>query len=231
MIILDTIDKKILALLAKQATYSSALARVLEIPRTTISFRLGRLQEFQKVSGEVVGRKTIWRIPRARIHNKSHYRIFEGNEFLECYKAIETLPPESTVYAVQGKGAADVIFKRIPEELIKELHRTIKRKRIIMHAIANKSITKIISTLNTTLKKSHVGRIQGVKLVDGKFLSSAELFITPLYISIINPDKKIGILIKDPTVISLIYDFAFLFFALSDKLETFDLNRFIQESL
>lgn len=231
MLILDTIDTRILTLLSRGEAHTSALSRALTLPRTTISFRLKRLELFEKVTSEVLGRKTFWRLPRKRLHNKSLYRIFEGNDFLECYKIIETLPRESVIYVVQGQAAAEAVFRHVPRELIEELHRTIKRKNIIMKGIANKSILTKIASLDEAMRRSHKGRPQSIKLVDTSFLSSGELFVTKEYIAILNPRRKTGVLIKDSDVISLFYDFAKMFFDLGERLDTADLNAFIGKTL
>lgn len=231
MLLLDTTDSKILAFLSKKTTHSSALSRALQIPRTTIAFRLTRLLKFKKVSKETIGRKTVWRIPQGRIHNKSLYKIFNEEDFLECYKIISTLPKESTIFVVQGKGAADVIFKRVPEGLIKEIHKTVKRKGIVMRAVANNEIIQAISKLDNNMKTSHIGRPQSIRLVDKLFLSSGELFITRYYVAMVNPYNKRGIIVKDPAIVILLYDFAALFFSLSASIETFDLNRYLQKTI
>lgn len=231
MLILDSIDKAILATLTKRATHASEISRLLDIPRTTISFRLNRLKNYHKVTDSVVGRKTHWHIEQERIHNKSYYRIFKGDEFLECYSMIETLSEKSIIYVVQGKKAAEAEFEHVPRQLMEKIHKIIKRRRIIMRAIANKEILAKVASLDVALKKSHMGRPQSVKLVETAFTSSGELFIAKEYLSIINPKKKSGIIVKDPEIVTLVYDFAKIFFDLADRLESVDLNSFIKKSL
>lgn len=135
------------------------------------------------------------------------------------------------IYVVQGKMAAKGELKNVPEDLMIYLHALIKRRRIVMKAIANESILQEFVSLSKRLKKSHINRPQSIKLIDNKFLSSGELFVTYAYIAIINPDKKIGIVIKDKDIVSMFHDFMTLFFSISERLENFNLNAYIAKTL
>lgn len=173
----------------------------------------------------------MWRRPLARLHNKSLFQIYKGDDFVECYKPIGMLKKESMIYVVQGKMAAKGELRNVPEDLMISLHALIKRRRITMKAVANEAILQEFSSLSKRLKKSHIGRPQGVKLIDNKFLSAGEIFVTHTYVAIVNPEKKTGIVIKDKEIVSLLHDFMTLFFSVSEKLESFNLNEHIAKTM
>ena len=227
MIILDYLDTQIISHLRKGSSHASLLARELNEPRTSIAYRLGRLEENKKVLSYTKGRKTMWQIHEERIHNKSLIREFRGQEFLQCYTILETLPPKSTVYAVQGADSVKASLRSVPDTMTKNIHRLFKRREIVLRAIANKKVLENIETMSDSLRKSHTGRPQSIKLLDAKFLSSGEIFVTETFISIINPEKRIGIVIKDKGIVMLLYDMMALLFSLSERIESFDLNAYI----
>lgn len=231
MLLLDPLDKKILSAISHKAGHSSHLSTLLCEPRTSLSYRLHRLEQFGKVEKFTVGRKIMWRRSLSRAHNKSLFQVYKGDDFVECYKLLGTLKKNSMIYVVQGKMAAKGELRNVPEDLMVHIHALMKRRKIIMKAIANEEILQEFVSLSKRLKKSHTGRPQSIKLIDNKFLSSGELFVSYAYIAIINPDKKIGIVIKDKDIVSMFYDFMILFFSISERMETFNLNAFISKTL
>lgn len=231
MLILDDLDKKILAAISHKSAHTSLLSSILHEPRTSIAYRLNRLEQFNRIEKFTAGKKTMWRKPISRLHNKALFQIYKGDDFVECYKPIGTLKKESMIYAVQGKMAAKGELKNVPEDLMISLHALIKRRRITMKAVANEAILQEFSSLSKKLKKSHAGRSQGIKLIDNKFLSVGEIFVTYAYIAIVNPEKRVGVVIKDKEIVSLLHDFMVLFFSVSERLENFNLNAYIEKTL
>lgn len=231
MIIMDDIDTKILNSLSKKSNNPSLLAKELSIPRTSISYRLLKLKKIHKINSFIVGRKTMWCLNLNKTHSKSLFQIYEDYKFLECYKQINTLKRNSFVYVIQGKNAAQAELINIPEELILNIHKTIKKKHITMKAITNQLILEEFLNLSKKLKESHINRQQNIKLIDKIFISSGELFVTDSYISITNPKKRKGVIIKDKDIVIMFYDLMRLLFSLSDKLENFDLNSYIRKTI
>lgn len=231
MLILDELDRKILAAISYKPAYASFLSSVLCEPRTSISYRLNRLNQFNKVEKFTAGKKTMWRRPLSRLHNKALFQLYKGDDFVECYKPIGTLKKESMIYVVQGKMAAKGELRHVPEDLMLSLHAFIKRRGITMKAVANETILQEFATLSKRLKKSHTGRSQGIKLIDNKFLSAGEIFVSYAYVAIVNPEKKMGIVIKDKDIVGIFHDFMFLFFSVSERLENFNLNAYIEKTL
>lgn len=222
--LVDSIDTKILSALKKREMHASLIAVVLNLPRTTVTYHLKRLNAFHKVESKNIGRKTVWRLAKARIHNKEHFKVFSGIDFHECYKTLFLLPKEALIYGVQGSQAGAAEFRNVPEYVIQDIHNMFKRRKILMRAVTNKKILGALESISDALRTSHTGRTQGVKLVDNLLMSHGELFVTKDFAILANPEKKRGVVIKEHAVVSLLYDFMSLFFTLSDQLDTFDLN-------
>ncbi len=229
MLVLDVMDTKILSLLRQRRMHSSEMSRELGMPRTSIGYRLKRLASFKRVESKISGRKNLWQLTRARVHSKELFKIFTGSDFYECYKLLTTLPKDSVIYAAQGSEAGKGELRNIPHYFIEDMHRTLKRRNIRMHAIANKKLLEAFAGLQETLHTSHIGRPQGVKLVDRLFVSEGECFITKHFALFSNPTKKRAIIIKDSGVTVLLFDLMSLFFMLSDQIQTFDLNAYLSK--
>lgn len=225
MILLDTIDTRVLSYIRKEEAHTSLIADELCIPRTNVAYRLRRLEKFGRVESKTVGRKTIWRLAKKREHNKELIREFAGTEYYECYKILFTLKKEDSLYVLQGIEAGRAEFKTIPHYLIEDIHRHYKRKKIIMHSVINKEILSVFSEISEHLRASHTGRVQNVRAIDSLFTSCGECFVSKDFLLIVNPQKKRGLLIKEADIVSLINDFMKLFFTFSDQLESIDLNR------
>ncbi len=230
MVIFDETDRQILACLGKAPAHCSSIARRLNLPRTTVAYRAERLAKLHRVEKKIIGRKTVWRLSTRRVHNKNILKEFEGVDFIECYKALFTVPKESIVYAVQGSQAGEAELKNVPHSFITEAHTYFTSRRIVMRGISNKKLFDTLSNLDEALLKSHRKRPQALKTTNRLFTSGGELFATEHFILLVNPGAKRGVVIKDKDIVSLCFDTMSLLFSLSDKLETVNLDTITKKS-
>ena len=57
---LDKCDKKILGALEDIPLHSSEISRRINMPRTTVSYRLQRLKKYDYLSKKIIGKKSVW---------------------------------------------------------------------------------------------------------------------------------------------------------------------------
>ncbi len=232
MIGMDNLDNKILVLLGREAIYPSEISRKLGILRTTIQYRLSRLHRAGLVEKNIIGRKSLWRPVFRNTHNKNHYRIYKGGDIVQAYRQLLNLPSQSTILAVQGTGAAKSEFDNLPLLFIKEAHKILKRKGIIMKGISNEKSVKLFDNLNADIVRSHIGRPQGLKVFsDEKFTASGELMSTAEFLLLSNPKTKVALVIKDVGVTKIVNDAMKLLFELMEGSKNFDLNSYLKSKV
>jgi len=226
---IDILDKKILYLIGQKPQYPSEMARNLGIVRTTIQYRLKKLEQLNIVKSTKNGRQTIWFPIFKNDHNKNHFRIYKKDEIIQAYNQLLNLPKHTNILAVQGNEAAKNEFTSLPALFIKQAHKTFKRKQIILKGITNEKVLNIFDDLDESLVKSHQGRTTGIKLFsENIFLSAGEIISTKNILLLANPKTKQVIVIKDRGITMIVYDTLHLMFDLLDNKKTFDLNYYLK---
>lgn len=229
MIGTDHLDDKILRLLGKQPLHSSEISRKLSILRTTIQYRLSRLNRAGLVRKTVKGRKTIWQPIYRNTHNKNQYRVYKDKDIVQAYRQLTTLPRNTVILAIQGTAAAMNVFDNLPSLFIKEAHRIFKRKEIIMRGITNEKSLESFTKLDKDMVNSHIGRPQGLKMFsDNNFLSSGEIMSTENFLLLSNPLSRFALVIKDRGITKAVNDTLKVIFDLLDNRNNFDLNYYLK---
>ena len=229
MLGMDTADAKILRLLGDAPVHPSEISRRLGLVRTTVQYRLARLARAGLAEKAIVGRKSVWRATYPNGHNKNHYRAYVGDEILQAYAQLLTLPRGTVVLSVQGEGAAKGEFASLPKAFIREAHAAFKRRGIVMLGVSNEKVLALFDTLDSDMIRSHIGRPQGLKIFsDGKFLASGEIMSTEHLLILANPTSRLAIVIKDKGIAKIVNDLLAAFFDLLDADKSFDLNRYLK---
>jgi len=229
MISVNDLDNKILKLLGKEPSYPSEISRKVGVLRTTVQYRLKRLDNAGLVKKTVRGRKSIWQPIYKNTHNKNHYRVYSGRDIIQAYKQLLILPRQTIILAIQGADAAKSGFYNLPPLFIKEAHKILKRRGIIMRGILNQKSLGVFDKLSGDMIKSHIGRAQGLKMFsDDKFLASGEVMSTEKLLLLSNPKSNFALVIKDKGVTKIVNDTLKVLFELLDGDKTFDLNRYLE---
>lgn len=232
MILLDELDNKILTLISKQKIHASEMARQLGVSRTTIQYRLKKIEELGLAQKRISGRKTLWSVVVRTEHNKSHFRIYRGADFVQSYKQLLSLPAQTTIFAIQGSSAAKGELNTLPVEFIKESHKIFKKKKIVLKGVTNEKTLHAFTSTDKSLIQSHVGRTLGIKLFhDSHFLGSGEILSTKKLLLLSNPVAKQAIVIKDKGITEIVYDTLDLIFEVFDGKNTFDLNSYLRNKI
>jgi len=227
------LDNKILNLLDKKTSYPSLISRELGILRTTVQYHLNKLEKIKLINKKIIGRRTMYSIAYNKKGNKNLYKIYSGKDgLIQAYYQLFKIPKESTILVIQGSESAKNELLNLPDRVIKEFHRIVKRKKIIMRGISNKKILKYLDSMKKDMTMSHIGRTQSFRIVsDNRFLSSAEIFSTQKSILLSNPKSKTAIIIKDKEMVMIINDILSFVFELIENNKTFDLNRYLKDKI
>ncbi len=231
MLGLDKIDKEILRIIGENPTYPSELARETLIWRTTIQYRLKRLEKLGLAKKNKKGIKSIWKRVYKKDWNKNIFRIYSGNEIIDAYNHFLTLPKETVILSVQGVKAAKGEFYGLPFSFVQKAHHTFKKRKIIIKGVINKKILDIFDTLNKQEIKSHIGRGLGLKIAvqDKLLLGPGEIMATPNIVLLGNPEAKRAIMIKDKNIAKIIYETLEIVFDSLEEKGSFDLNQYLKE--
>lgn len=229
MISVDDLDNRILKLLGKEPVHPSEISRKLGVLRTTIHYRLNRLYHAGLAKKTISGRKSIWHPIYKHTHNKNQYRVYKGRDIIQAYKQLLILPRQTVILSIQGSDAGKSQFDNLPPLFIKEAHRILKRKGIVMKGISNEKSLGVFDKLSGDMIKSHIGRAQGLKMFsDDRFLAPGEVMSTENFLLLSNPKSQFVLVLKDKGVTKIVNDTLKVLFELLDGDKTFDLNRYLK---
>ena len=231
MLNLDGIDKKIIKNLKTSDSYPSKLSRELKYPRTTISFRLSRLKREDFVESYKKSNITFYKIKYKKVHNKENIKLYKGaDDLISAYSQITALPSRSIIHIIQPSEAAKNQLKFLPKNFLKQSQRKMKSKKFVLKAISNVKILSIIKNLEKETLKSHKNRPIVVKLFKNNLFDySTEIFSSKSFLLISNTKNLTAVVIKNKDTTRLVYDLMYVLFNLSDKIPSFNLNKFVEE--
>jgi DNA-binding transcriptional ArsR family regulator len=228
------IDKDIVRVLETDELSATSIARRSRYGRTTINYRLRKLQSARMVSrSKVVGKEVFYVLNKKAANSARESRlieVFDGPQLVQAYKYLTEAPRQSVIYCIQGAGAIRNAFKILPAGLIKTTHHGYKRKNIILKGFANKQALSTMKELDEEMIQSHIGRTVGLKLVDGDILlGSCELFCLQSVILMVNTAKRRVIVIKDKEIASLLYEILSMLYDVSNDIQVFSLNDYLKK--
>jgi len=231
MLGLDKTDQKILKIISKKPSYLSEIARESSIWRTTIQYRLKRLEKIGLVKKNKKGIKSIWQRVYKKDWNKNIFKIYTGKEIFNAYNHFLKLPKESVILAIQGVKAAEGELCGIPPSFIQMAHHNFKKRKIIIKSIINEEILNIFNLLKKEMIKSHIGRGTGIKIIthDKLLLGYGEIMATPKLTLLGNLLEKRVVLIKDKNIAQILYETLEILFDAFEEKGSFDLNKYLKE--
>lgn len=230
MLGLDATDKKILKIIEKEPSYPSEIARETLIWRTTIQYRLKRLEKLGLAKKTKIGIRSVWERIYPKDWNKNIFRIYEGDEIIDAYNQFLDLPKNTVILCAQGVKAGEKEVCGFPFSFIQKAHRVFKKKGIVIKGVFNKKLLDVFCGLKNQLIKSHIGRSIGLKMAieDKLLLGSGEIMAVPHFVLLANQEAKRAIIIKDKNIAKIIYEILTIIFDAFEEKGSFDLNRYLK---
>lgn len=223
-------DDKIVNSLKESPAHPSILAKKLNLPRTTISYRLNRLEKYKIVSMQTKGRKSLWYISSSTPSSYGPITIYKEREIENAYAQLLDLPKGSVIMSIQCAGAAHGEITSLPESFIRKAHNTFKNRNFIMKGISNESVIKYMKSVDKKLIKSHIGRGVGLKLFSNQFFTGdGEIFVSEKFILIANPSQKIAVVCKDNGIINALKDTFTTLYDLLEDIKIFNINQYFKD--
>jgi len=228
--LLDQIDQKIIKALEKGGLHPSDISRAINLPRTTIAYRLARLEKQKVVRSRSVGRKMVWEINFRPQNDAVQFKIYSGEEFQNAYLECFNVPAKSVVLSIQSVSAGRSELKFIPRDLVFKVHNFFKKKNIVFKSISNQKMLAVFGEIDKNYVKSHIGRSGGIKLFKNNlFEDGAEIIVCETFAMISNPNIKTAVVIKDPGIIKTMREALTLLFDTLEQVKGFSLNEYLRK--
>lgn len=228
MLGIDSLDRAVLSLLDRGSEHTSEIARRLKTGRTSVLYRLNRLQRGGFVRKTVRGRKTEWSRIYTSEHNKNRIRIYAGRDIVQAYTQFLSLPRHSTILCIQGAEAARGEFRNVPASFMHIINRVYKRKKFILKGISHEQALRAFEKAPPSVIQSHIGRTLGLRLFSGDlFLGGGEIISSEKYLLISNPSSQIAVIIKDKGIVQVMYETLWVLLEYMDGGKNFDLNQYL----
>ena len=229
-------DKKIISALNGKKLSVTDIAKVSNLVRTTVQYRIkGLLREKIVYKSNIIGRRVLYMLNKAIVNearNSHLFEVFTGYNILHAYRYFFDAPKNTIIYSVQGVEAINRIIKILPREFLKEAHQKQKRKNIIIKGFSNRQVLSMLNKLNIEKLESHIGRGVGLKFInEDLFLGSCEVLSIKTALLITDTQRKKTILIKDKVITSFLHEIFSVFYNNFDKGEVFRLDHFFRETV
>lgn len=228
----SALDEKILAELDHAPASASALARSLAVPRTTILYRLQRLQTLKRIeAGKGRGMEKLWKRHYQTSIGKSSFMVFEGNTFWKVYSEQWKLKKGSTIYEIACAETIEDTLKKLPRSFILESQRRIRQRQIIVRSILHESATKLLEQFDSELLRAHRGRTLGIKqyLSRKLFRGAGQIIVAHSFIILINTKVRRSVLIRDRQLVAMLFDILSLLFDLIEAADEVTVKKFNME--
>lgn len=231
------LDVKAYREIEKKARTTAELARILKVSRTTLVYRLGKMESEHKIMIRKNAKGALlWFPVYDQSHGKASVSIYVGHTFVRAYTALWKLKKGSIVYAIYGKKSVRAELRHISRTFMLESQRRIRNRKIITKAIINQDAIAVLSTFNDELLKAHTNRSRGTCTYTSTqfFHSTGEVIVARSFILLIDVSKRRSVLIRNKEIASLTWDIAQLLFDLlefSMPTKQFDIERVIQAIL
>ncbi|MEK7613353.1 MAG: helix-turn-helix domain-containing protein [Patescibacteria group bacterium] len=183
----------------------STIARVVDLPRTTVHFLLKKLERRTLVQRKQVGKHYEWALSPKNLPSPfadTGVAVFQGLEnFKRVYDSISNLPNGSRVFVFQGVISAQSALSHISNKFFSKLHQAIKKRKIITEAVTGEKTLALFETLPTELLESHWGRATIVHVVPDEYaFFDADFFSVQDKLYLLNFSQELAVIISNPAV-------------------------------
>jgi DNA-binding Lrp family transcriptional regulator len=236
MIGFDEKDTAILAELARGPRSASYVARRTGLRRTTVRYRLQSLVRRRAVQDAGVrNRERLWGLSSRREPSRAPVEMYRGRDMERGYALLEGFPRNSIVYAFEGVGWLRKRNAAISRELPVRMQRRHRARKVTFKSAIHRRYLQLMREMSTLPVLSELRQrsmVTGLVMAKSSFLSDGAYFVTTDFILIANEEKKYVLIIKDKTVVRMIYETLEMFFGFSEHtagVEHFDFNAFVEQ--
>ncbi|HEY0907767.1 MAG TPA: helix-turn-helix domain-containing protein [Candidatus Paceibacterota bacterium] len=246
---LSSLEAKILQTMSPDVSFTvSELSREIKFPRTSVGFTLNRLKYRGFVKKIGVKKHTEWRVIAidslaSRLQSISHrlsidednnrrnnlfVKIGYGQEgFKRAYEKMLQIQCDR-VYFIQGNKAAEAGLKKINFSYYADFHKKLRKKDIVMEAIAGESILKRLENLSKEEIRAHKDRLIITYLIPDQYIDfDVDIIMLNKHLIIVDPVNEISLTINEASISKA---FQIIFIGLASLGRKFDLNAFIRGS-
>lgn len=222
-------DSLIIRKLKLRPMHPSEISREINIPRTTIAYRLKMLEKSKIVKHKTVGRKCVWEMNFVK-NNNELFSYYHGDDFENAFAECLKIKKASVVLSVQGVDAAIYELKNVSRALVFKVHRHFKKNGIVFKSITNEKALEVFRKIDKKYVASHSGRAGGLKLFkNSAFLGDGEIAVCEQFVLISNPKTKDSILIKEPGLVRTINQVFSLLFDSIENIPGINLNSYLNK--
>jgi len=216
-------ENSLLRALQKSHGSPSSLSKILNLPRTTITFLLKKLYRRGLVEKERIGQRFFWKAvaPSQFAHTlrmlsrhfdpftksleiikgkrESTIELYRGKEKMkEALQKALKIGKGRRVYSLQGNKSVTTSFEKMEWEFIKKYQDKIKKKGIIIEGVIGESTLGFLEKMTKKQLAGHLGRLTVAYVAPDEFFNFAlDLMIFKNIVMIINYEEETVLLIKD----------------------------------
>lgn len=212
----------------------STIARVVDLPRTTVHFLLKKLESRTLVVRRRIGKHYEWALgspvtPFGEL-TKNFVHVVQGVEnFKEIYHSFASLGNGERLFVFQGTLSAERALAHLSNEFFSSIHTSLKKRRIIIEGVTGESTLALFKKLPTELLESHWGRATIIYTLPDEYTSfDADIFSVRDRLYIFNFEQELAVIIENPAITEAVYSLIALATLTGKRV---DLNGYIKEIL
>ncbi len=243
-------ETSILVALAKQSPASiSNLARLTKIPRTTVTFLLGKLKkrqlvekikvnnhfEWQALESNTVSKRLVQAINKFNIQHEAAksissenlVKVFTGRKGLENAYKLMLEAGEDRIHFIQGHHSAVKSSKRLDQEFLDGLNEQVRQQGVILECLLGRGSLDVFHTFSIAELESSLDRRVILYLIPDKYINfDLDIVIINDVIAFIDPAQATTILLTNPVLSSALKQLSDFMKSCATKI---DLNAFLRD--
>lgn len=212
----------------------STIARVVDLPRTTVHFLLKKLESRTLVVRRRIGKHYEWALgspvtPFGEL-SKNFVRVVQGvKNFKEIYRSFASLGNGERLFVFQGTLSAERALTHLSNDFFSSIHTALKKRRIIIEGVTGESTLALFQKLPTELLESHWGRATIVYTIPDEYARiDADIFSVKNRLYIFNFEQEFALIVENPAITEAVYSLIMLATHTGTRV---DLNGYIKEIL
>lgn len=243
----------VLEMLSKcKSSRTSALARSLALPRTSVHDVLSDLKdrglverikiknhkEWRMISedeaGKLLQRAATFLLPKKEVESildtEVGVEIYRGNEgVVRAYEKMLSVGRGNRIYGLQGNKSATSLLKKVEISKFFPFHRELKRKGIILDVIVGPRVLELLDKMSEESLRSHLGRMMVTHLVPDKLMDlDIDILLFNNVAIIVHPDKERALVIRNYPILEALRA---LLLSLREEGKKIDINAYITKLL
>ncbi len=189
---------------------SSILSRMIDLPRTSVSFRLDNLEKRFLVKNKKGNKERFWsltqqakNILRKESKEKIHIEKVEGlGNLVKVFESILENKNNERIYVIEPSGQVEKYQNKVKQgELLKinlKLLDLFKNKEHISETVTGEKSLEVLKTVPKEILKEMWGRATIINLVSDEYLSFSDYILVYFgKVYFLNLAKETGIIVSD----------------------------------